>query len=66
MDKFKLKDQEEWAMQQLEKRRCNRNKLKAAQCLEGMTKEDVLRSAPETMDTEQWSKLVDYWFDEDV
>ena len=48
-------------MQQLEKlRRGHRNKLKAAQCLEGMTKEEVLRSAPETMDTEQWSKIVDY------
>ncbi|KAK7856799.1 metallothionein-like protein 4a [Quercus suber] len=47
-------------------RRARKTTLKKEKCLEGMSKQQVVDSIPNNCDEEQWKKLVEYWFIEDV
>ena len=47
-------------------RRAHETLLKKEQCLEGMSKQRVVDNIPNNCDEEQWKKLVEYWFTEEV
>ena len=52
-----------WAMHLLgELRRNRRSKLKKKCYPKDESKEDVIKSIPPWVDTQQYTKLVDYWF----
>nr|POE97574.1 hypothetical protein CFP56_17093 [Quercus suber] len=66
-NKVPLEKQEDWAMQLLGLlRRACRTTLKKQKCLEGMSKQEVVANIPNNCDEEQWKKLVEYWFIEEV